>query len=524
MNAITALTRETANITVKHTQGLSFKKRLIHKSYAKHFNVFGVSINKIAFKAAVNWLYVETQQPQNQLTTCHFVNADCLNQAYKNYNYRKILNNSDRVFADGSGVRLACKMKQLELPENINGTDLFPALCDIASNNDLKIFLLGGKPGVAKTMQTNMSKIYPNVDFVGAMDGYFSQQENEHVISTINASNANILLVAMGAPQQEFWINQNRHKINTNVCMGVGGLFDYYSGNIPRAPIWMRKIGCEWVWRFMQEPRRLAKRYLIGNLLFIYRVWREFHKESKKRAFRNTLNPCLINRHSSKNIISNSVYQAANAFSVLYCQFEESLQQLLKRSVDIVASCSAIISLSPIILTSMLCISIESRGPIFFSQTRVGKNGKPFRLWKFRSMYIDAEKRKKVLMQENEMSGGVLFKMKEDPRITHVGRFIRKYSIDELPQLWNVLNGSMSLVGPRPALKDEVSQYDVNDRQRLTVKPGITCIWQVSGRSNIRFKQQVELDQLYISQRSFWTDLKLLISTIPAVITARGAY
>jgi lipopolysaccharide/colanic/teichoic acid biosynthesis glycosyltransferase len=139
-------------------------------------------------------------------------------------------------------------------------------------------------------------------------------------------------------------------------------------------------------------------------------------------------------------------------------------------------------------------------------------------------MYCDAEAQKKLLMIHNEMEGGILFKMKQDPRITPIGRFIRRTSIDELPQLWNVVKGDMSLVGPRPALPHEVALYSPYQRQRLSVLPGITCIWQVSGRSEIPFTQQVEMDLQYIATQSFWGDLKLLLKTVPAVILGKGAY
>lgn len=139
-------------------------------------------------------------------------------------------------------------------------------------------------------------------------------------------------------------------------------------------------------------------------------------------------------------------------------------------------------------------------------------------------MYRDAEERRRQLEQANEMQGGVLFKMKKDPRVTVTGRFIRKFSIDELPQLWNVLVGDMSLVGPRPALPNEVARYSLQDRGRLDAAPGITCIWQVSGRSNIPFDQQVQLDLRYICFQSIRQDLKILLQTVPAVLTGRGAY
>ncbi len=197
---------------------------------------------------------------------------------------------------------------------------------------------------------------------------------------------------------------------------------------------------------------------------------------------------------------------------------------LVKRLIDIVAAILLLILLSPLFVVIMILIYQSSPGPVFYKQTRVGRWGKLFTMWKFRSMYPDADVRLKEMMAQNEMTGGVIFKMKNDPRIIPVGRFIRKASIDELPQLWNVLKGDMSLVGPRPALPSEVNQYSLQDRQRLEVIPGITCIWQVSGRSDIPFPQQVQLDVQYIQSQSVWLDIKLLLQTIPAVLLSRGAY
>ena len=197
---------------------------------------------------------------------------------------------------------------------------------------------------------------------------------------------------------------------------------------------------------------------------------------------------------------------------------------LVKRLIDIIASILLLLLLMPLFSVIMLLIYLSSPGPVFYKQTRVGRWGKLFTLWKFRSMYCDADARLKEIMAQNEMTGGVIFKMKNDPRIIPIGRFIRKASIDELPQLWNVLKGDMSLVGPRPALPSEVNQYSLQDRQRLEVIPGITCIWQVSGRSDIPFPQQVQLDVQYIQSQSLLLDLKLLLKTIPAVLLSRGAY
>lgn len=200
------------------------------------------------------------------------------------------------------------------------------------------------------------------------------------------------------------------------------------------------------------------------------------------------------------------------------------LYERCKRFIDCLASGLGLLVLSPFFALLAIAIKLESPGPVLFSQTRLGLGGAPFRCWKFRSMFIDAEQRKQELLADNEMAGGTTFKMKRDPRITRVGRFIRKASIDELPQLWNVFVGDMSLVGPRPPVPQEVANYTAYDRQRLMVTPGITCIWQVSGRSDIPFEEQVGLDIQYIVGRSLLMDVVLLLRTIPAVLFARGAY
>ncbi|MBL8954842.1 MAG: sugar transferase [Myxococcaceae bacterium] len=197
-------------------------------------------------------------------------------------------------------------------------------------------------------------------------------------------------------------------------------------------------------------------------------------------------------------------------------------QRAIKRLFDIVASGAALIVLSPLLLVVAGIIKLTSRGPVFFKQTRSGLHGRPFQMLKFRSMVVDAEKIREALAAKNEMSGPV-FKMKNDPRITTIGRFIRKYSIDELPQLINVLNGDMSIVGPRPPLPSEVAKYEGWQRRRLSVRPGLTCIWQVSGRNQISFEEWMNLDMQYIDRWSLTEDITLILKTVPVVLTGRGA-
>lgn len=197
--------------------------------------------------------------------------------------------------------------------------------------------------------------------------------------------------------------------------------------------------------------------------------------------------------------------------------------RVMKRAVDLVVATLCLIALSPVMLLTAIAIKLDSAGPVFYRQVRVGQWGRHFLCYKFRSMYVDADARKAELEALNEASGPV-FKMRNDPRVTRVGALIRKLSIDELPQLYNALNGTMSLVGPRPPLPSEVAQYTLEQRRRLEVKPGITCIWQVSGRSNVDFDRWVRMDLQYIEGESLWMDIRLLLRTIPAVFFGRGAY
>jgi lipopolysaccharide/colanic/teichoic acid biosynthesis glycosyltransferase len=197
---------------------------------------------------------------------------------------------------------------------------------------------------------------------------------------------------------------------------------------------------------------------------------------------------------------------------------------LIKRLTDIAVCLAMGALLAPVFACVALLIYLTDRGPIFFWQTRVGQWGREFPFPKFRSMVTNAEALKDKLLASNDHDNGITFKMKKDPRVTWIGRIIRKTSIDELPQLWCVLTGDMSLVGPRPPVPREVALYSLRDRRRLDVTPGLTCIWQVSGRGDIPFDKQVELDVLYIDSQSLWLDILLLLKTAPAILIGKGAY
>ncbi len=205
-------------------------------------------------------------------------------------------------------------------------------------------------------------------------------------------------------------------------------------------------------------------------------------------------------------------------------RFSLGTRNVAKRVIDIAGALAVLMLCTPLLAVVALLIKLTDGGPVLFWQTRVGRWSQEFRFPKFRSMVIDAEARKSALLEHNDHEKSVTFKMRRDPRVTWIGRIIRRFSIDELPQLWCILRGDMSLVGPRPPVVREVEQYRQHDRRRLDVIPGLTCTWQVSGRGDIPFDAQVRLDADYIEERGVWTDIKLLARTVPAVLFGKGAY
>ena len=202
---------------------------------------------------------------------------------------------------------------------------------------------------------------------------------------------------------------------------------------------------------------------------------------------------------------------------------EQVSYAFMKRAFDVTICGLALLVFAPIMLVVALAIRLTSKGPIIFKQVRVGRGGRFFWCYKFRSMCVDAEEKKKLLLHLNEASGPV-FKIKRDPRITKIGSLIRKTSLDELPQLINILKGDMSIVGPRPPIPSEVDKYTSYERGRLAVQPGLTCLWQIGGRSNVSFERWMELDLQYIETMTFRNDIRIVLRTVPAVLKGSGSY
>ena len=239
-------------------------------SPASVFQILGLDLRNISMAEGVS--LIDRALAAESQSTVFFVNPDCLNKMVSDEEYFSILSGADHVFPDGIGLVIAGKLLGMPLRENINGTDMLPYICRMAASRGYSIFLLGGKPGIAKQAAGEISARY-GVEIAGTAHGYFDHQtDSARVVQAVNASGADILLVAFGAPLQEKWIARHRHALEPRILMGVGGLFDFYSGTINRAPVWVREIGFEWVYRILQEPGRMWKRYVIGNPLFLFRV------------------------------------------------------------------------------------------------------------------------------------------------------------------------------------------------------------------------------------------------------------
>ncbi|WP_210245181.1 WecB/TagA/CpsF family glycosyltransferase [Martelella alba] len=444
-------------------------------------SLFGLPIVSASQQEAVSALLDAPEVPR----TVAFMNAHCMNTHRDDASYRWAISRADYLLPDGSGMKLAAKLQNKSFAANLNGTDLFVPLCREAARRGRSVFFFGSREGVAQEAAKRACALAQGLKIAGTRDGYFSRDDEASIIAEINHSGADIVLVALGVPMQDVWIARNRHKLRAGLVMGVGAQFDFWSGRVARAPLVFRKAGCEWVWRLLMEPRRMAKRYLVGNARFVFNAVREAWAT---RAARNT----------RSNVRG-------------------------KRILDITISSAALVMLAPLMATTALAIAMTSRGPVLFRQTRIGENGAPFTMYKFRSMYRDAEARRAALLELSDREG-ICFKSRRDPRITPVGRVMRKLSIDELPQLFNVLKGNMSLVGPRPALQQEVTAYTAEALSRLAAKPGITGLWQVSGRAEIGFERMLQMDKAYIQSRSIVLDLTILALTVRAVLSGRGAY
>lgn len=439
--------------------------------------LFGLDVVNDSADAVLNWMFTDDTAPRR----VHFVNAHCINVMAKDPAYFRALTRAGSVvLPDGAGIELALKLQGKRLVENLNGTDFVPRLAQRAAREGRSIFLLGARPGTAEKAARRLQDLAPGLIIAGVRDGFEGARDPQATIAAINASDADILLVAKGVPLQDIWLAEHSEALQPRLALGVGACFDFLAGNVSRAPEGLRRMRGEWIWRLMQEPRRLAMRYLVGNPVFVVRAVRAAAAAADRGA-------------------------------------------VAQRALDIALASVALLMLSPVLIGAALAVRLSSPGAVLFRQVRIGRDGRPFEMFKFRSMFTDAEARRAALLAQSDRHG-ICFKSRHDPRITPVGRVLRRFSIDELPQILNVLRGDMSMVGPRPALPSEVAAYPERALGRLATRPGITGLWQVSGRAEIGFDKMIDMDLAYVRSRSVLLDLVLLAMTFRAVFGGRGAY
>lgn len=582
--------------------------------------LFGLEIENTTLGNAATWLVA--QACKGTPATIGFINAHCVNVLHRAETYFSVLGNFDRLYADGSGMRIAAKVWGTPLSDNVNGTDLFPVLCREAAQKNVSMFFLGGQDGVASTCANRMTSTVDGLNVAGSHVGFFANDDEEDwAIARINASGAGILFVGMGVPLQEEWVARNRHRITVPVILAVGGLFDYYSGRIARAPRAIRKIGCEWAWRLAMEPRRLARRYLLGNAEFLLRLAAKRVAEVASVFGPDLLMPGmqrrvavygatdesqltfqkiaqggdairfvglyddrgLKSRHklfgvpvsgSSNDLVERArrgeiddvvvvlpdqakartaaiVRRFENLPVDVYVELDNPADlddavdarfklgwrnnmtlkrvqarpmrewgQLFKGLIDRVTTAVLLGLLLPVFAMIALAIKLDSAGPVFFRQRRHGLGGRTITIWKFRTMRVA------------EDGDTVQQARRDDDRITRIGRWLRKTSLDELPQLINVFRGDMSLVGPRPhaiAHNDYYGERIEGYDRRNLVKPGISGWAQVCGHRGetpdiSSMAQRIDHDLWYIQNWSPLLDLRILVLTPIYGFVHKNAY
>lgn len=380
-------------------------------------------------------------------------------------------------FCDGVGTMLCCAIQSQQRPVRVKGPDLTDSALRAWKNQEM-VFLVWDKRGFEELKaKYQLTKSH----YVLCSNQTISNEtivEDANLIKKITLSPMAIW-ICLGSPKQEYWAMGAKKHFPNSRLLPIGAAFDFCSEKKKRCPVLLQEWGLEWAYRFWQEPHRLLGRTLLTNTKMVF-------------------------------------------YSIIYK--EEPNVPVWKRLMDLALASLGLLVTLPILLICSFLIWWEDGFCPIYSQVRIGKDGKPFVFYKLRSMVPSAENYQEPLKDLNEYKDGIPFKVSNDPRITRVGKFLRRWSLDELPQLWNVLIGDMSLVGPRPPLPKEASFYSEYQLKRLGVTPGITGIWQISAREKRCFDQQVKYDLEYISTQSPKKDIEIITKTIPRVISGDGAH
>ena len=444
------------------------------------------------------------------------VPVNSIMEAYDHADFRAVLNGADLVTPGGMPIVWLMNWLGLRGQPRVYGPELMLRVCAAAAGAGVPVGLYGGTPAALVRLQATLERRYPGLNIVYAVSPPFralTSAEEEAIASDIQRSGCRLLFVGLGCPKQERWMARQRGRIPA-VMLGVGAAFDFISGEKRQAFAWMQAIGLEWLFRWVHEPRRLFFRYGYHNPRFVFlaagqlvRSWRQAGQEGLARPAARPI----------------SGVPEINAESLESGLRQKRLQVLLKRLLDIVGATLALIIGAPLLLAIALSVKLSSRGPVLFRQTRLGWHGRSFLMLKFRSMRVETDRVVEAARQA-AVAEGRLLKGADDSRVTRVGRFLRKSSLDELPQLFNILKGDMSLVGPRPLIPFMLAAHPEFARARALVRPGLSGLWQVGERENNTSAQaMLPYDLDYIREFSLGLDARILVRTLFIVVSGYGA-
>lgn len=481
--------------------------------------ILGMRVDATSYAAATELITGWAAQAESRCVIEVPVNA--VMESYDDPRFRKVINNADLVVPGGVPIVWMLRALGLKSQQRVYGPELMLHVCEAAARHELPIGLYGGSERALDRLQTQLRSHYPGLPIAYACSPPFrppTPEEEANTLSEIRQSGCRVLFVGLGCPKQERWMARQRGKLPA-VMLGVGAAFDFLSGEKPRPFPWMQAMGLEWLFRWVTEPRRLFFRYAYHNPRFIVLAACQlllacWPKELRPRA----AHMAQIGQPMEDDALEER----------LELRFEESLRQkriyqILKRAIDVTGAVILLPLLAPVLLVIGGLVAATSSGPVIFRQSRAGYRGREFTMYKFRTMR--QEDRAEAPAAKGHPSGrGILVKGKRDPRVTPVGRFLRATSLDELPQVFNVLKGEMSFVGPRPLLSFMLAPYPEFARTRALVRPGITGLWQVRDRENNTSAEAMRLHDLeYISQFSLRSDLAILWRTLFVVVAGNGA-
>jgi N-acetylglucosaminyldiphosphoundecaprenol N-acetyl-beta-D-mannosaminyltransferase len=458
-------------------------------------------------------------------------------ECYDHPDLRRCINEMALVTPGGMPIVWLMRLLGVRRQPRVYGPDLTLRVCETAARAKVPVGCFGGTPEVARDFVRNLEARYPGLPVVFVYAPPFrplTSQEDQEVCAQIAASGCRILFVGLGCPKQERWMDEHRDRIRA-VMLGVGAAFDFISGHKPQAPRWLQAMGGEWLFRLATEPRRLWRRYAYHNPRFVVLAagqllqhWLVRHSGVGNKVLSVKPLPMIASieldrkrcSHSSEGTEPRLDFDHYQARRLSVCPWQFAGKRLL----DWLVAIGLLILLAPAFVVISIGVKLSSPGPVFFRQEREGLGGRRFVILKFRSMRT-GDASEFCLRQAALAARGILVKSRTDPRVTGFGRWLRVTSLDELPQLLNVLRGDMSLVGPRPLIPFMLEADPAFRRVRALVRPGITGLWQVRDRTNnTTAAAMLPHDLDYIENFSLRQDLIILLRTIPAVLAYRGAF